>query len=106
MKKWNTRIIASIIALTASCATLQARNEIPTPKAHVPTERDHQTSRAAEDRIYEIYRMDKASLNATEKQQLRDEVKGIKRAITGPSGGVYISAGAIIIILLILLILI
>jgi predicted Mrr-cat superfamily restriction endonuclease len=111
MKKRNTKIFAAFISLAATSTSLVAQNEARSYKTTEPTEKAAQNvinveGRAAENRIYEIYRMDKNSLNATEKQQLREEVKGIQRAVTGPSGGLYISAGAIIIILLILLILI
>jgi hypothetical protein len=55
-------------------------------------------------RIYEIRNMDKSDLTAEEKQELRKELKDIRREANQPSRGVYISiSGLIIVILLILL---
>lgn len=44
--------------------------------------------------------MDKSELNKVEKRALRKEVKGIKKDLRALSGGVYLSVGAIIIVLL------
>jgi predicted Mrr-cat superfamily restriction endonuclease len=55
-------------------------------------------------RIYEIRNMDKSDLTAEEKQELRKELKDIRREANQPGRGVYISiSGLIIVILLILL---
>jgi hypothetical protein len=55
-------------------------------------------------RIYEIRDMDKSELTAEEKQELRKELKDIRREANQPSRGVYISiSGLLIVILLILL---
>lgn len=53
-------------------------------------------------RLNEIKDMDKSDLSATERKELRKEVRAIKDSVKD-SGGVYISVGAIIIILLILI---
>ena len=55
-----------------------------------------------ETRIAEIKAMDKSKLNAAEKKQLRKELRSMKKALTG---GVYLSAGAIILIVLLLILL-
>lgn len=55
-------------------------------------------------RIREIREMDKSDLTAEEKQELRKELKDIRREANQPSRGVYISiSGLLIVILLILL---
>jgi hypothetical protein len=56
-------------------------------------------------RLHEINELDKKQLNPTEKRELRKEVKSLKKQLRELSGGVYLSAGTIIIILLILIIL-
>jgi hypothetical protein len=53
-------------------------------------------------RLNEIKEMDKSNLSASERKELRKEVRAIKDSVKD-SGGVYISVGAIIIILLILI---
>lgn len=57
------------------------------------------------DRLYEIEEMDKSEMSRSEKRELRKEVRSIQNELRQVSGGVYISAGALIIILLLLLIL-
>ena len=56
-------------------------------------------------RLGEIKTMDKSMLNASEKKQLRQETRSIKRELKKSSGGVYFSVGAIIIILVLLILL-
>lgn len=54
-------------------------------------------------RIEEIRAMDKSSLTASEKRELRKEAKGIKEKIKRDGGYIYIGAGTLLVILLILL---
>jgi hypothetical protein len=56
-------------------------------------------------RLNEISEMPKAGLNFTERVELRREVKTIKQQLSEMDGGVYISVGAAIVILLLLIIL-
>ncbi|MFP5041848.1 hypothetical protein [Parasediminibacterium sp. JCM 36343] len=54
-------------------------------------------------RLNEIYTMDRTNLNSSEKKGLRVEVKTIKHRLKVMSGGIYLSVGAIIIIILLLI---
>jgi uncharacterized protein YggU (UPF0235/DUF167 family) len=56
-------------------------------------------------RINEIKDMDKANLSLMEKKQLRKELRLAKKQLKAISGGVYISAGSLLIIALILILL-
>jgi hypothetical protein len=56
-------------------------------------------------RLYKINEMDKTTLASADKMVLRREVKSIKQELKVLNGGVYLSVGAIIIILLILILL-
>jgi hypothetical protein len=49
--------------------------------------------------------MDMTELKASEKKNLRKEVRSIKRELREVSGGVYLSVGAILLIALLLIIL-
>lgn len=55
-------------------------------------------------RLHEINDMDKANLSSTEKKELRKEVRSIKTELKA-ANGVYLSIGAIIIIVLLLILL-
>jgi hypothetical protein len=56
------------------------------------------------DRLNEIKNMDKSSLARLEKKELRKEVRAIKKSVRASGNGIYISSGAIIVILLLIII--
>ena len=56
-------------------------------------------------RLNEINEMDKSELKSSEKRELRKEVRTIKHKLEHNHGGIYISVGAAIIIVLLLIIL-
>ena len=56
-------------------------------------------------RLNEIKSVNKSNLNFSEKRQLRKETRSIKKELQQLNGGVYISAGAVILILVLLIIL-
>lgn len=56
-------------------------------------------------RLKEIEAMDKSNLSASEKRVLRKEVREIKKVVKRASGGVYISVGVLLLIIILLLIL-
>lgn len=58
-----------------------------------------------ERRLSEIKEIDHKSLSKAERKALRKEVKEIKRQVNAISGGVYISVGALILIVLLLILL-
>jgi hypothetical protein len=56
-------------------------------------------------RLNEIKAMDKSSLTKTERKDLRNEVKDIKKELKANSRGIYLSIGAVVIIILLLILL-
>src|SRR5438477_11044146 len=56
-------------------------------------------------RLQEINMMNKSALSRNEKKELRKEVRGIKHSLRHISGGIYISAGAVVLILVLLILL-
>jgi hypothetical protein len=56
-------------------------------------------------RLNEIKAMDIDHMSKSEKKALRKEVKDIKREVNALSGGVYISIGALLVIILLLILL-
>ena len=56
-------------------------------------------------RLEEIRGMNKSEMTRLEKKSLRNEVKDIKKEMKVMSGGVYLSVGAIIIVILLLILL-
>lgn len=56
-------------------------------------------------RLSEIKAMDKSTMTSSEKKQLRKEVRTLKTNLAQLNGGVYLSVGAIIVIVLLLILL-
>jgi hypothetical protein len=56
-------------------------------------------------RIEQIRDMDKSSLTKLEKRELKQELKDMKKNLRKASGGIYIGAGTLLVILLVVLLL-
>ena len=54
-------------------------------------------------RINEIKAMDKSKLSSIEKKELKKEAKSLKTQLKASGGGVYLSVGAILLIILVLI---
>lgn len=74
-------------------------------KANSISASDAAEAKALFSRLDEIKALDKSRLSSSEKKQLRKEVRASRERIKELGGGVYISVGAIIIILLLILLL-
>ena len=81
-----------------------ATNENPVPVTEKTTDEAH--AQQLMNRLVEIRNMDKSNLTSSEKKALRKEVKEMKREIRADKkSGIYLSLGAIIIIVLLLILL-
>ena len=87
----------SVIAFPASSAII-----VPDPVSSTTA-----SARAEElvQRLEVINGMNKSDMSRLEKKSLRKEVRAIKKEMKGLSGGVYLSVGAIIIVILLLILL-
>jgi len=99
MKNLKLFMITSLMLLSIVPMPLNAVNSKPAPTP-VPVTIESVDTKVMMSRIAEIKAMDKSKLNGAEKKQLRQELRQMKKAL---SGRVYISAVAVIIILLILI---
>jgi hypothetical protein len=57
-------------------------------------------------RVEEIRDMDKSDMAASEKRELRKELKGIKKNVNKNGGVIYLSAGTVILILILIILLV
>ncbi len=106
MKKIAILFIACssmILSFTATASGSPGKDPI-TANNSVPIDSAAQI-KVLEERLTEIKEMDKSALSRSEKKELKSEVKEIKKEMKALSGGVYISAGALIVILILLIIL-
>jgi hypothetical protein len=88
------------VTLAVSTPVQGAKKERNPEPTEIPAE-----VRVMLDRLEEIKAMDKSNLERAEKKALRMEVRAIKTQLRTTGNGIYISAGALIIILLLILIL-
>lgn len=101
MKKTTLYLMILMLSFGAFSNTMMASEKNPatttTPK-EMPAE-----VRTMLNRLEEIKEMDKSALKPAERKALRKEVRAIKTEIKSSGNGLYMSASAIIIVLLIIL---
>jgi len=105
MKKIAICLLATCLSLTfiplqSSGATVTPERSVPSPKPVESAE-----AKALELRLNEISKMDKTNMKSAEKKSLRKEVRATNHKLREIGGGVYLSAGALILILLVLIVL-
>ena len=101
MKKSTYLLIKMVLLLsvfpTGIFASEKTSEIIENPK-EIPIE-----VQAMFNRLDEIKTMDKSKLNTIQKKELRKEIKTIKAELRTTNNGIYLSVGAIIIIVLLLI---
>jgi hypothetical protein len=100
MKKVCFITLLLCLSLSVSTPVYASINERTPEPTEIPAE-----VRVMLDRLEEIKAMDKSNLKRTEKKALRKEVRAIKTQLRTTGNGIYISAGALIIILLLIILL-
>ena len=103
MKKLIIYGMISLLALSMMPTSVQARSN-PSSNSTTPLETPH--AQVLLSRLEEIKAIDKTELTSSEKKDLRKEVKSIKKELKTMNEGVYLSVGAIIIIVLLLVLLV
>ncbi len=99
MKKSLMLMLVAIMSLTFN--PVQASNVDPITPVESAAAAAH--AEALTNRLNEIKEMDKSDLTRADKKELRAEVKAIKADLKSSNNGIYLSVGAIIIILLVLI---
>ena len=97
------KTISLLLMLTLVSPAIAATSAA-TP-ATTPSEADAARATVLKNRLEEIKAMDKSDLSKTEKKALRKEVRAIKQEMADISGGIYLSVGAVILIVLLIILL-
>ncbi len=112
MRKLLLGLIAGFMLLMGSPTLLKADTEPTAISVPATTTVKSPEVAAMELRLNEIKAMDTKALSSAEKKELRKEVRGIKSELKANSesasvnnGGVYVSVGAAIVIVLLLILL-
>ena len=101
MKKTRLYLMIMMLSLGAfNSISASEKNPKTTTPSEIPAE-----IRVMLNRLEEIKGMDKSELKRADKKELRKEVRAIKSDIRSSGNGIYISTGAIIIILLLIILL-
>jgi hypothetical protein len=94
-------ILLSLVLSVFSVSKIQASP--PKEKGVILSIAQKEEEKLMVSRLYEIHQMDKSQLSSTDRKLLRKEVKSIKSKMSEMKGGVYLSVGAVIIIILLLI---
>jgi hypothetical protein len=93
-----------VLALTLGAAASPTMAAGPAPATETPALDEMPAEvRIMLDRLHEIKDMDKSSLTRTEKKELRKESRAIKAALRTSGNGIYLSVGALLVIIIIIL---
>lgn len=97
------KIIYSLVLLLALSTTVTSVSAADhKPKTEL-SDADKIKLENIKSRVAEIRKMDKSKLSKEERKALKSELKEMKKEAKAMGGGVYLSVGAIIIILLVLI---
>jgi hypothetical protein len=105
MKKLAICLIMTCLSLTLIPLQLNAANRTEPTTLPAPKPTESVEAKNLELRLNEINSMDKTNMKSAEKKSLRKEVKSINHRLHDISGGVYLSVGAIVLIVILLIVL-
>ena len=105
MKKFIVCLLTGFLFLTFTSTQLAAATKPTLPPSDPTMTVQSAQANALMLRLDEIKALDKSNLTSSEKKKLRKETRSIKSELKALSGGVYISAGALILILILLVVL-
>lgn len=103
MKKLNYYLLVLLVSISAFAntpGTVEKNPTSPKNKAEMPVEVKNMLTR-----LDEIKAMDKSDMNRSKKKELRKEVRAINKSLAATNNGVYISVGALLVIIILILIL-
>jgi hypothetical protein len=92
---------ALMLSLASPALATVAEPSITTPVTETPEARIQRI----QNRIDEIKAMDKSQMSRAERKALKKEVRAMRDEVKALSGGVYISIGALLVIILLLILL-
>lgn len=94
--------LSMLMLLTALAPAAIAKGESPEKE---PSPEEEARLEQLDERVQEIKAMDLKAMDKDERKEIRNELRDINKEAKALGGGVYISAGALIVILLLLIIL-
>lgn len=105
MQKLPIYTLATLLLLTSGFSTANATSSADRVPNSAATSGESPALNALIARLHELEKVDKSKLNSVERKALRKEVRATKENVREVGGGIYISVGALIIIILLVIIL-
>jgi len=105
MKKFAICLMVTCLSLTLLPLQLNAATSSEPSSLAAPKPAESAEVKTLELRLNEIKAMDKSNMKSAEKRSMRKEVKSINHRLREIGGGVYLSAGAVILIVILLVVL-
>ena|ERR1700744_3566415 len=98
-------MLLTFVAFSSQAATITENANAINKEAIANMTADQKEARLEEikSRVEEIKAMDKSQLTKEDRKELRTELKSLKKESNAMGGGIYLSVGAIIIIILVLI---
>ena len=110
MKKFKFFTVLLMLSMFVSLTTVAASETKKSEKKPVSTSNDNtlsdETIKQLTLRVEEIRDMDKSALTLTEKRELRNEHKTIKKDLRNSNGAIYIGTGTALLVIIIILLLV
>lgn len=103
MKKLHLYLMVFMISISIIPNSVFATDKKPAETSNPPKEVPKEVQ-VMFDRLKEIKSMDKSDMNRSEKKELRKEVQTIHKNLAATNNGVYISVGALLLIIVLILI--
>ena len=104
MKKATIYFMVLLLSITIIPTPIAAKEKNPTAISNPPKEIPAEVQ-VMLNRLNEIKAMDKSNMSRLEKKALRKEVRSINKGLRTSGNGIYISVGAILIIILLIILL-
>lgn len=104
-KKIICLLLLGTLFVNVDANALVSKNNAESKNTIILTNEEKAKTEAFVVRLNEIKEMDKSNLTSAEKKVLRKEVRTIKAEIAKSSGGIYLSVGAILLVVLLLILL-
>jgi aminopeptidase N len=105
MKKTTVLFMAAIFMLATFPLQSRAADEIESVAVETVESNEDAKAEAIMERLAEIEEMDKSEMSASEKKEVRKEVRSLKKDLKELGSGVYLSAGALILVIVLLILL-
>jgi hypothetical protein len=105
MKKLAICLVMTCLSFMLIPLQLNAEKPAATSTQPAPKPAESAEVKTLELRLNEIKSMDKSNMKSAEKKDMRKEVKAINHRLHSIGGGVYLSVGAIILIVVLLIVL-